>query len=453
MSRHSFHFLQMGCRRCGRSRRTCSPRPRHAPATWAGRSASTCPASRSASALRYYAPAPVYYRTGPGVLRAAAAGLLPSGARLLRPAAPVYYGPPPWLLPSGCRATTARHGHGTATGAERQLTIACCHMEKPARRGRFFLGRRFVLHGAKQVGVEPADRDLLRAAAQASGAACRPRRGARDSIASLRTTTARCTCQKTSASSCGSSCLSGVRIRYSCVGGQHAHVLVGGFEVQHLVDRAPCARVLPTPASLAAISLSGAPRRRPAAAAGSGEQLAPLRERAGRAHRRPAAAGALRSASACCSRAHGAAQALGLHRLEHVVDRLGVEGARRVLVVGGHEHQLRHRRLVGRPVVGQFGGGAQAVQARHADVEEQHLRQQRAAPRAPRCGRRRRWRAICSSGQAAASSARRACASSGSSSAMRAVALSCVGKGKVMVAQRAAARRAALRVDRAAAAP
>jgi hypothetical protein len=53
-----------------------------------------------------------------------------------------------------------------------------------------------------------------------------------------------------------------------------------------------------------------------------------------------------------------------------------LEGARGVFVVGGHEHQLRHRRLVGGPAVGQLGGGAQAVEAGHADVEEQHLRQQ-----------------------------------------------------------------------------
>ena len=68
---------------------------------------------------------------------------------------------------------------------------------------------------------------------------------------------------------------------------------------------------------------------------------------------RPAACAA-RCASRSLHLGHGLVQPLGLHRLEHVVDGLGLEGLHRVLVVGGDEHQRGERRGVGRPVVGQF---------------------------------------------------------------------------------------------------
>ena len=61
----------------------------------------------------------------------------------------------------------------------------------------------------------------------------------------------------------------------------------------------------------------------------------------------------------------GARQALRFHRLEQVVDRAGVEGVHRILVVGGHEYHVR--------ALADAGGHFQARQARHADIEEHHV--------------------------------------------------------------------------------
>lgn len=74
---------------------------------------------------------------------------------------------------------------------------------------------------------------------------------------------------------------------------------------------------------------------------------------------------------------HGLFQAGGLHGFEQVVHGLRLEGLQGVLVVRGDEHQRGEGRFVGRPGVGQGGGGVQAALAGHADVEEQHLGPQR----------------------------------------------------------------------------
>jgi CheY-like chemotaxis protein len=65
-------------------------------------------------------------------------------------------------------------------------------------------------------------------------------------------------------------------------------------------------------------------------------------------------------------------KARGLHGLEHVVDRLRLEGLDGVLVVRGDEHQ-RGEGLVLRPFIGQLHGGLQPALPRHADVEEEHV--------------------------------------------------------------------------------
>jgi hypothetical protein len=126
-------------------------------------------------------------------------------------------------------------------------------------------------------------------------------------------------------------------------------------------------------ASVAVMSGRGGGRGGSGRGAGRCQQLPPLvqrlLERRGRVHGGAAGQGLLQPG-------HAAAQAFGLHRLEQVVQGLRVEGAHRVLVVGGHEDQLRHGRGLDRPALGQFGRRRQPVLARHPDVQEQHLRLQ-----------------------------------------------------------------------------
>ena len=159
-------------------------------------------------------------------------------------------------------------------------------------------------------------------------------------IAARRTTVPRCTCQNCCGSSCGSSSRSDSADQVLALGGDHAHVLVGGLEVQHLVDRHQVHQV--------ARRWPGSPRsrgrRRPRragarrAARAAGPASAPARRRHPLA-RRCGAVGqrALQPLDA-------GRQPRAVHRLEQVVDRLRVEGLQRVLVVGGDEHQQRERR-------------------------------------------------------------------------------------------------------------
>ena len=70
----------------------------------------------------------------------------------------------------------------------------------------------------------------------------------------------------------------------------------------------------------------------------------------------------------------GLLKALPADRLQQVTHRLGLEGLDGVLVIGGREHD-------GGPAfpAGQLARDLQAVHARHADVEEDHVRLQRVA--------------------------------------------------------------------------
>ena len=66
--------------------------------------------------------------------------------------------------------------------------------------------------------------------------------------------------------------------------------------------------------------------------------------------------------------AHGFLQPVVRERLHQVVDRVGLEGLQRVLVEGGHEDDgagVRRADMLEH---------AEAVQARHLDVEEHELR-------------------------------------------------------------------------------
>ena len=67
-------------------------------------------------------------------------------------------------------------------------------------------------------------------------------------------------------------------------------------------------------------------------------------------------------------------QPRGRHGLEQVVGRGGVEGLQRVLVVGRHEDEQGQGAGVFRPVLGDGLGRLQPREARHADVQEAHLR-------------------------------------------------------------------------------
>ena len=82
-----------------------------------------------------------------------------------------------------------------------------------------------------------------------------------------------------------------------------------------------------------------------------------------------------------------AREAFGRHRLEHVVERLGVERGERVLVVGGHEDDARQALDAARPLPGRSGraSGCRGTRCRAA------ARRSARRPRG-RCGRWRRSR-------------------------------------------------------------
>ena len=73
---------------------------------------------------------------------------------------------------------------------------------------------------------------------------------------------------------------------------------------------------------------------------------------------------------------HRLRQSRSLYGLEHIVHGAGFKRCQRVLVVGGDKDDGRQRAVV-RPVVHHLGGGFQPALARHADVEKQHIGQQR----------------------------------------------------------------------------
>ena len=89
---------------------------------------------------------------------------------------------------------------------------------------------------------------------------------------------------------------------------------------------------------------------------------------------------ALRFAARCprefASAPDRARQALLVHRLEHVVRGVHLEGFDRVLVVRGSEYDMWQFRLA----VNQFADNFQPAKARHFDVEEHDVRFQRLDP-------------------------------------------------------------------------
>ena len=62
-----------------------------------------------------------------------------------------------------------------------------------------------------------------------------------------------------------------------------------------------------------------------------------------------------------------ALEALAVERLQQVVERLDLEGAQRVLIVGGHEHDRRH--ALGADRLNHL----EAVELRHVHVEEHEI--------------------------------------------------------------------------------
>ena len=144
-------------------------------------------------------------------------------------------------------------------------------------------------------------------------------------------------------------------------GGAHAHVFVGRFQEQHLghghhVDLRALAGL---------------------------QHLQPRRGCGGQVQQRPQLGqrGVHQGGGRGCGQPllqplHRAPQPFGLYGLEQIVRRLGLEGLHRVLVVGGDEHQCG-KRAIGRPGVRQFSGRFKSALARHAYVEEQHIRLQR----------------------------------------------------------------------------
>ncbi|MNE88962.1 hypothetical protein D3C80_1863210 [compost metagenome] len=64
----------------------------------------------------------------------------------------------------------------------------------------------------------------------------------------------------------------------------------------------------------------------------------------------------------------GGGQALGAHRLDQVVDRLGLECRQRMRVVGRAEHHGRAWFECG-----EVAGGFQSVDARHRDVQQHQV--------------------------------------------------------------------------------
>jgi hypothetical protein len=132
----------------------------------------------------------------------------------------------------------------------------------------------------------------------------------------------------------------------------HAGVLVVGAEEEHVVDRDlvhPIAAARAHPAQRHRLRRRRQRRRRRC-----GQQALQGREQLAVVGGRPRE----RTPHAL----HRARQALGRHRLEHVVDRLVFEGRHRVLVVGGHEHHAR--------AAFDALGHLQAGEAGHLDVEE-----------------------------------------------------------------------------------
>jgi hypothetical protein len=78
-------------------------------------------------------------------------------------------------------------------------------------------------------------------------------------------------------------------------------------------------------------------------------------------------------AQSCAHPGHGFGQALGFCRLEDVVHRAVLKRLDRVLVIGGDEHHLGCHRILGVCPVDDGPCGVNAVQGRHADVEEHHI--------------------------------------------------------------------------------
>ena len=159
-----------------------------------------------------------------------------------------------------------------------------------------------------------------------------------------------------------------MRIRCSRCGGDDAHVLVGGLEIDHLVDRHQVHDV----ADRCLDHLE------PSAGAGAARRAEQARATA-RARAGSASASARARPGGPAGAARRRARRSRLHRLEQVVDRLCLEGLQRVLVVGGDEHEQRERLAV-RPVLGQRLRRLQAAQAGHADVEEAARRALQRAP-------------------------------------------------------------------------
>ena len=246
-------------------------------------------------------------------------GVLPAGAGVLR-SAPVYYRPAPVyiqrrrLLPRRPQVLSPQRPRTWASPLALSTISIHAVTEKPALGAGFLLCCR-ASHGAEQVRVEAADRDLLGAGRAIADAACPASSRCTDSIASLRTTTARCTCQNTSGVELRQQLLERRADQVFLRRGEHAHVLVGGLEIQHLVDRHHAHRVAGRhrwrrSACKAACSRSGAGRGTASCAqAASATAPACSGARASSAGRR------WRARQRLLQPRHGLAQALGLHGL------------------------------------------------------------------------------------------------------------------------------------------
>src|SRR5580765_199219 len=165
-------------------------------------------------------------------------------------------------------------------------------------------------------------------------------------IASARTTVPRWICQKHWPSSCGNSSRSAVRIRY-----WRAAVTTRTYlSADSKYSTSATGTMWIAAPTLAWITPSRCGRRtRCGREARCGEQLAQLRQRGiecGRSGHRTRRRRAARLQRGLQPRA-GLREAIGLHRLQHVVDRGALEGLQRVLVVGGDEHEQRQRRALG----------------------------------------------------------------------------------------------------------
>ncbi|MCY1531277.1 hypothetical protein D9M68_664980 [compost metagenome] len=162
--------------------------------------------------------------------------------------------------------------------------------------------------------------------------------------------------------------------------GDHIDVLVGRFQIDHLVDRDD-SHLLPDQCLDKAQVLA----RRPAGA-GRGvlegfEPRQQLTQAVGVEHGGLCLGVVVRLAIRLVVRhvghrlqpfleaAHGSLQPLALHRLEHIIDRGALEGLQRKLVIGGNkDHQRRDIKL------DQLACHVHAAHARHADIQESHAR-------------------------------------------------------------------------------